>query len=471
MLKLLLCFNLVVTHAQQKPPDSVVQAASSKYLNYSILQTIFIGNNYRKEWMTPVKLPVFNLKTEQGGFTILEAGGGRQTNNLRLEDKDGNEWVLRSVDKDVEKSMTPILRNTKVEMLMQDLLSASHPYGALTVPVLADAIGVIVPKPTVFFIPDDTAFGEHRTSFANTVCYLEEREPTPDRSDTKGTTTLMEKVLGKSNHLLLQREILKARLLDMLIADWDRHGDQWRWGEKDSLGKTFYYPIPRDRDFAFFRSDGLFVKLVSITSLPYMWGFTNKEMALKKLNAKISYIDAQWLNELTAEDWENAISLVQKNITDSVIEKAVRKLPAEIYSLSGRNLAQKLKNRRDGLMKQGMRYYRFLAATPFIIGCEQQDFVTIDSEERGILVTISRKNGDDKNAIVYRRKFNPHHTKKIFIRGLSGNDHFKIDEKVSSRIKLQLEGGEGNDVYTVRGRIKTRIGDTDSTTRIVFARK
>ena len=27
-----------------------------------------------------------------------------------------------------------------------------------------------------------------------------------------------------------EKEYIKARLFDMLIGDWDRHSDQWRWG-------------------------------------------------------------------------------------------------------------------------------------------------------------------------------------------------------------------------------------------------
>lgn len=48
--------------------------------------------------------------------------------------------------------------------------------------------------------------------------------------------------------------------------------------------------------------------------------------------------------------------------------------------------------------------------------------------------------------------------------GLDGNDHFSIDENVSSSIKLQLKGGEGNDVYNVQGKIKTVIEDDNKTT-------
>jgi hypothetical protein len=257
----------------------------------------------------------------------------------------------------------------------------------------------------------------------------------------------------------------------MLIADWDRHADQWRWGVKDSAGITYYYPIPRDRDFAYFRSDGLFVKLVSITSLPYMWGFTKKAMALKKLNTKISYVDAQWLNELDAEDWKNAVATLQRNITDSVIESATKRLPAEIYELSGKNLAMKLRNRRNGLMKHAMQYYRFLAANPFVIGSEEQDLFTIMPKGKDILVTISRKGSGDENRIIYQRTFNPRHTKRISVVGLGEVDHFKVGEAVSSSIKLQLLGGEGEDVYSVKGKIKARIGDTDQSDKTILAQQ
>src|SRR5687767_11819798 len=95
--------------------DSITVPASTKYMNPTLLRKIFIGTNYRREWNTPVTIPVFRLKEHRGGFAITDSGGGRQTNTLRLTDKKGNEWVLRSVDKDVEKSLVPVFRNTMAE--------------------------------------------------------------------------------------------------------------------------------------------------------------------------------------------------------------------------------------------------------------------------------------------------------------------------------------------------------------------
>jgi hypothetical protein len=453
-------------YSQSAKADSVIVPASDKYVLYSPMRLLFIGNNYRKEWSTPVKMPVFHLKKQQGGFTIKELGGGQQTKSLRLLDKNGQEWVLRTTDKDVTKSLEAELKSKfarhMVKDVVQDLISAAHPYASMTVPDLAKAAGVVVAKPQLFYVPDDPAFGEYRSLFANTVCFLEDREPTPDQSETESTEDVIKKVLEKNDHLLLQKSILKARLLDMLVADWDRHEDQWKWGSQKKGEVTYYYPVPKDRDFAFFKSDGLVVLFSSLTVLPHMHSFTKDGSALKKLSNKTWEMDAQWLNQLNEQDWERGIIEFQNKVSDSVIDAAVKKMPAEIYAFSGKKFQEILKNRRDGLLKYAMKYYRFLAANAFVIGTNQQELFSVKNEGGNITVTGYRTSSADKAQIFYQRTFNSNDTKRIFIKSLGGNDHFDIDESVSSSIKLQLEGGEGDDVYNVKGKIKTRVEDHDS---------
>src|SRR5947209_5264934 len=89
-------------------PDSVTAITSIKYRDPSFLKKIFMGKNYRKEWETPVRLPVLNLTTL--GLTVKELGGGKQTKSLRLADRDSVEWALRSVDKDVHLAVPKIIR-------------------------------------------------------------------------------------------------------------------------------------------------------------------------------------------------------------------------------------------------------------------------------------------------------------------------------------------------------------------------
>lgn len=408
-----------------------------------------------------MKLPVFELGKLHGGFAITDSGGGRQTNTLRLQDRNGKEWTLRSVDKDIEKSMIPGLRNTMVETLMQDLQSAIHPYAALTVPVMARAMGIIVAEPRVYFVPDDTAFGQNRSTFANTVCLLEQREPTPDNSETKNTEKVLEKVTEETDHRLQQKTVLKARLLDMLIGDWDRHEDQWRWGINDSSGTKYYYPIPRDRDFVYFRSDGLFIEFASRLFMPYMKGFTREPKGLRRLNAKIIDLDREWLNELNGDDWKSAIEFLRQRITDSVVYRAVKRIPPVVYNLSGPQIVSKIISRRDAFMKHAMDYYVFLASHPVISGTDENETFRISSNDSGISVTVYHKEPGNKNKITYQRSFRHGETKKISIRGLGGNDQFNVDKDVLSSIKLYLEGGEGKDLYSLGGKIKTRVIDSN----------
>ena len=61
---------------------------------------MFFGDNYREEWVTPVEVPVFDFRNEQGKLEIVKKGGGGQTKSLRMENKDEHQWVLRSIEKD-----------------------------------------------------------------------------------------------------------------------------------------------------------------------------------------------------------------------------------------------------------------------------------------------------------------------------------------------------------------------------------
>ncbi|HVG12231.1 MAG TPA: hypothetical protein VM843_04465, partial [Flavisolibacter sp.] len=149
-------FLMQALAAQQQAPsfDSVLVSASHQYKDPSLLNTIFLGSNYRKEWETPVRVPVLNLKSL--GLRILELGGGKQTKSLRLEDKRGVEWVLRTIEKDVSPNLSPPLQNTLAHKVVQEMVSAAHPYAPLTIPALAKAMGLAVPVPRLFYVAAGT---------------------------------------------------------------------------------------------------------------------------------------------------------------------------------------------------------------------------------------------------------------------------------------------------------------------------
>ncbi|MEJ7610990.1 MAG: metallophosphoesterase [Ferruginibacter sp.] len=313
--------------------DSVVISASDRYKQTSATRHLFLGKNYRDEWNKPVQFKVFNINKEQGGFKILSVGGGKQTKSLRLMDKKGKEWTLRTIDKDPEKALPANLRGTIGQAIVTDMISASNPYAPYAVPDLARAARVPFANPQFFYVPDDPALGYYRTLFANTVCLLEERQPTPDQTDTKSTSKMINKLLEDNEHHVDQRAVLRARLLDMYIGDFDRHADQWRWGTTDTGKGKLYYPVPRDRDQAFFNSNGLFIKYLARNQMPFLQGFKKKINNILGLNYVARDFDRTFLNSIDKATWIAVTDTFTNAMTDNVIMKAASKYPPEIKQM------------------------------------------------------------------------------------------------------------------------------------------
>ncbi|MEO6455561.1 MAG: metallophosphoesterase, partial [Ginsengibacter sp.] len=440
--------------------DSVVISASDKYKNPSGFRKTILGKNYRQEWSTPIKLKEFNIRKEKGGFRIVSLGGGKQTKSLRLIDKNGQEWVLRSVDKDPEKAIPENLRNTIAKDIAQDLISSDYPYAPLIVDRLAMANGITTSSSEFFFVPDDPAFGFYRKVFANTVCTLEEREPTQDDSDTKSSAKVISKIFEDNDHNVDQQEVLKARLLDNLIGDWNRHPDQWRWGVRDTGKGRTYYPIPRDRDQAFYNSDGLLISYFSRNQFRYLQGFKKNIASVKWLNYHSRDFDRFFLNQLGENEWRNTVDNFVNNLPDDLITESLKELPPEIYDVSAPKIIDKLKSRRDILKREALKYYSFLSKEVNIVGSNENEYFNVKQAGNNIQVIVHGETKvSDSGFIMYTRTFDKRHTEEIRLYGLNGNDKFEVDDNVSSKIKLRIIGGKGNDTFNIKGHVKNRIYD------------
>ena len=173
-----LAFSIITLFATlksygQTTPDSITVAIEPAYNKVSGAHRAFFGESYRKLWATPVKMRVFHLSKEKGGLKILQRGGGMQTKSLRLEDQNGKEWVIRTIQKYPEKVLPPTLRATVAATIIQDQISAEHPFSAVVVPPLAKALNIPHANPEIVYVPDDPAFGEHQKDFANQVFLFE----------------------------------------------------------------------------------------------------------------------------------------------------------------------------------------------------------------------------------------------------------------------------------------------------------
>lgn len=440
---------------------NTVAAPASSYYNKNLtgLKKWFNGNNYRKEWSTPIELKVFNIKKEKGGFTIEGMGGGNQTKSLKLVDKEGKPWALRTLDKDPEKVVPENLKNTIASEIVRDMISASHPYATGVIPYLAEAVDILEPKREFFFVPDDPTFGYYKPYFANKVCLLERKDP--NNQDNKSSFKLIEKMREDNDQTVDQVKVLNARLLDMVIGDWDRHFDQWRWAATDTgKGKT-YYPLPKDRDQAFFKSDGKLIKLMT-KQLIYMKGFHKNMGSLSDLNWEMKDFDRLFLNGIDRKTWDSVVVAFTQKLTDEKIRTAIKNLPPEIYAIRGKQTEDVLIERRNQLREKSLKYYDFITKEVTITGSNENELYKISNDANNNTVVtgyaIKKKNADT-SFVTYHRVFNPTETKEIRIFGFNGEDVFVVDSNTHSKIKMRFIGGKGKDTFLINAPVKAHLYD------------
>jgi|CXWL01.1.fsa_nt_gi hypothetical protein len=444
----IVCFFIALSQGNAQT-DSV--AAKGSTFSTSGGRYFWMGRNYRQEWNTPVKVPVINLATEMGGLTPVKKGGGKQTKSLRLEDASGREYTLRSIQKFItDKTLPGDLQSEAAADLVSDGVSASYPYASLSMQVLADAAGVPYGKVRLVYVPDDPKLGEFRQEFGNMLATFEERIPA-SVNKAYNTDDVAEKLEKDNDNDVDQHALLRARILDMYVMDLDRHEGQWNWGATDNAngkGKIFF-PIPKDRDQAFYTNQGMLPGLIKGRSLvPQLEGFKAAAKSINRFNFAARNLDRFFLNQLTEEDWKSAAEKLVSQMTDEVIDRAMAQQPAEIRAISANKIAETLKARRNNIVAEVMQYYRFISQTVSITGSDKKELydVTRNSDGSAVVLVYKIDKEGAQTTKMYERRFDPLVTKEIRVYGMDGQDKFVMHGD-NDRIKVRLIGGGGEDVF------------------------
>ncbi len=416
------------------------------------------GSLNREKYGKEITVPILELDTIFGGLTPIRKGGGNQTNSLRLENPEGKQYVLRSMYKDGSRIMGGILKGTFLVDVVQDIFTMSHPYAAFVIPDMAEAVNIYHTNPKLYYMPKQPKLGDYNTLFGDGLYLLEER-PAGNREDVSSfgnskkiisTYDVLAKIRKNEKHFIDQRWAIRSRLFDMVIGDWDRHEDQWRWASfKTEEGKTYYRPIPRDRDQPFSKFDGIMIPVIK-QFVPLVRNMQSLDRDIKNINWYNNYarfFDAEFLNELNHEEWIQEASYIQQHLTDDIIEKSIKKLPKNIYDIDGEEIISKIKARRDQLKKFATAYYKKQSRIVQIIGSDKKDRFEIErlnNEETKVTVFRKKKGGDIKT---YQRTFRIKETKEIHLYGLNEDDEFSITGNVDKGILLRLIGGQNHDIY------------------------
>jgi hypothetical protein len=423
--------------------DSSAGRAHPSFDGVSKLHRVFFGENYRKEWSSYTRLPVIRLSSFRGGLTPIKQGGGNQTHSLRLKDKNGDEWVIRSVEKYPETILPPELKKTFIEDILTDAMSAQHPYSALIVPPIANAVGVPHTEPIIGIIAPDSALGIWSKTFSGTICLLEEREP-GGKSDNY--FEMLDELNADNDNSFDSTTFLKARILDVFLGDWDRHRDQWRF-RPEKYGKGLRYTgIPRDRDQVFYTNQGVFPYLESRPYVqPFFEGFNPKIRKVGTFLFTSTMLNVRFLNQFSYKEWMQVTNDFVSAVTDSVLETAILRLPRSSYDLRHSDLIQILKARRADLPRAMSEYFYFLNQNVFIQTSDKNEFFEIkDTLEGAMQVNIFKlSKGDQIRQTIFSKTFFPENTKEIRFFIGNGDDSIFINSR-NAPIKLRFSGLDGN---------------------------
>jgi predicted phosphodiesterase len=467
--------NTETHYPYPSPPKTSAVIYSKKMTDKSWFYNWFMGKHYRKYYSIPIEAKTVNLDTLYGGLKPIQAGGGHQSKSLRLKDANGKEYVMRALKKSASRFLQSVafkdqyiekqFENTYAENFLLDFYTTSHPYTPFAVSDLADKIGINHSNPKLYYIPKQNSLDKFNEDFGNELYMVEERQ-TDSQKDLKSfgypeaiisTNDLLKKLQKSEKNQVDESAYIRARLFDMLIGDWDRHYDQWRWGEYKGENKTIYKPIPRDRDQAFTKYDGALLSIImNIPDLRHMQSFNKKISNVKWFNREPYPLDITFLKTATAADWIREAQYIQDHLSETDITNAFKNLPKEMQDETLETIKAKLTIRKNDLQQYAKEYYAVLQKTVVIVGTEDKDLFVISRQPKNQTEIKQFRIKKEGEKLVQTKILSGHETSEVWVYGLDDDDVYKVKGNEKSTIKIRLIGGQNHDNYTVENGRKVK---------------
>lgn len=359
--------RLALARENSKDNKSFIKIIPGEYYKSGELYNWFFGEKYRELWTLPETFKVFNYDTVKGGLVPFEAGGSQQTISIRLRDTSGRSWVLRSVNKDQQNALPWWLRPSIVRSVFRDQVAAMNPYGAKVVASLAGALQLPHLNPEMYWMPYVEKHGDYNERIAGRLVNLEEyldstwQHDSSFGSPTKLLSTDDLEEIQKNHQLEIDTVLyLKTRLFDMLINDWDRHKDQWKWALVAKQGRKIYQPIARDRDMAFYIFDEGVVSRLAIGANNKFQSFRKEFDDVSGLMKQSKKMDKKILKGVPQQTFTALAKEMQSQLTQQAITNAFSEYPASAHQKFGKLHEEILRSRLTQLQAVAMEFYRLI---------------------------------------------------------------------------------------------------------------
>ena len=463
------------------PQEVEVSIYANEETDKSSVYELLLGDRYRTVYSKKVKVPVATLDTLYGGLEVVRPGGGHQTRSLRLKTKDGRELNMRALRKSATQYLQSVIfkntyiqddyEQTEIESLILDFYTAAHPYAFMAIPDLSDAAKIYHTNPRLFFIPKHTYLSNFNEEYGGELYMIEERPEeayTDERNfgyadDIESTHDIIEKVREDEKYKIDENAYVRARLFDMLVGDWDRHQDQWRWAQfNQENGDRVYKPIPRDRDQVFSNFDGTLLDILRFIagSANQLQVYDEELKDVKWMNSAGVKLDRVLIQQSEEDTWIKQAKFLQDNVTDEVIEKAFNNIPEEVRDSVISDIKVKLKGRRGNLQDIASRYYKYLNELVVLTGTDKDDYIEVTRVDNYLTnVKISRLKDGGKSEPFIDRTYDSRITRELWIYGLDDKDIFEVNGRANNAIFTRLIGGQDNDSYIINEGQKIKVYD------------
>jgi hypothetical protein len=442
------------------------------------------GERYATAYSTIIEANTVSLDTLFGGLTPIRKGGGTQSNSLRLRDSNGKEYVMRGLRKNALNFIQALafkdqyvegqFDDTAAEELLFHVFAGSYPYAPLVTATLSDAINVLHTNPELYYVPRQKAIGPYNDTFGDELYMIEEHagDNHGDKAsfgysdELISTTDMFLEIHSDEDVAIDEAAYIRARILDMLLGDWDRHQDQWRWAKTKKDNKTVYIPMPRDRDQVFSNmSDGLLLGIGTklIPAARKLKGYQGDLKNPKWFNVSPYPLDMAVIDHSDKSVWDEQVKIITTNLTDEVIDEAFLFVPKELQNETLEGIKNTLKVRLTNLQKITDKYYYCVSKYAVIKGTDKDDWFEIERQEDGnTKVTAYRIKNGKKADVFHERVYNKKITKEIWIYALDDDDVMHVIGDGNNPIRLRLIGGQNNDIYNIEDGRKVKAYDYKS---------
>lgn len=426
---------------------------------------LLLGRRYRDLWNTPIRVPVFDLGSFDGGLSPAGVRQDGSTNVLVLRSARNHLYLFRPLG--ASSGATESSPSYLMARFLPDRGSSIHPAGPLIASALLDEAGVLHPHPRMVALPGDSTLGPFRREFGGRLGVIEESADPGDAGFTGdapadsrivSTRCLLDTLETDPRQRLDSREFLAARMADFLMRDVDRDPESWSWVQCASGGDgagAVWRPISPVTGRSFNKEDGVLSDFIRVRSTYFSDPPPDARDAdgLRPLS-RAEMLDRRLLVDLDRASWVATAEHLQARLNDAAIDSVVRAMPSEMQSIGAPGLAAELRRRRNALPEFARRYYAELSEAVDLRTSDVRDLVIVDRSD-GMHVDVrfytlqegatGGPSAAPDESPYFQRRFDSRDTQEIRIYLRGGNDRVIVRGEGRDPIVLRIVGSGLND--------------------------